>query len=399
MTLRAAVHPFPARMAPELVQAKLDGLTNKRLVLDPMMGSGSFVVAAAQRGHHSVGVDSDPLTHVMVAAATAECDHNCTLNEASDIALRASKRKTAVATHDTETSEYIDFWFDPVARKRLAALATEIRSAPLEMRSVLWCAFSRLIITKDAGASRARDVSHSRPHRVREFASFDPIERFAISVETVLRRRTNISNSGRVQLIRGDARRLPLRTRSVDSIMTSPPYLIAIDYLRGHRMSLVWMGYTVSELRILRSSNIGAERGSLVDSDLARVVESATNGPVSDRTVRLLGTYVRDLHEAISEVQRVLKTNSLATFVIANARHMNSTISVESIVSDLAENAGLNLVSREERVLPPNRRYLPPPTTDGQSLDGRMHTEVVVTFEKLPKSRGRAKMNESSKTG
>ena len=29
---------------------------------------------------------------------------------------------------------------------------------------------------------------------------------------------------------------------SVDLTVTSPPYLNAIDYLRGHKMSLVWMG-------------------------------------------------------------------------------------------------------------------------------------------------------------
>jgi hypothetical protein len=32
-------------------------------------------------------------------------------------------------------------------------------------RDVLWCGFSRLIITKSAGASLAMDLSHSRPHK------------------------------------------------------------------------------------------------------------------------------------------------------------------------------------------------------------------------------------------
>src|SRR3546814_12385395 len=42
-------------------------------------------------------------------------------------------------------------------------------------------------------------------------------------------------HAARVDL--GDARDLALDARSVDAIVTSPPYLNAIDYMRGHRIS------------------------------------------------------------------------------------------------------------------------------------------------------------------
>src|SRR3546814_13429090 len=58
-------------------------------------------------------------------------------------------------------------------------------------------------------------------------------------------------HAARVDL--GDARDLALDARSVDAIVTSPPYLNAIDYMRGHRMSLVWLGYRLDELRTIRS--------------------------------------------------------------------------------------------------------------------------------------------------
>ena len=52
------------------------------------------------------------------------------------------------------------------------------------------------------------------------------------------------------QVYKGDARHLDLRDRSVDLVITSPPYLNAIDYLRCSKFSLVWMGYSVGELRL-----------------------------------------------------------------------------------------------------------------------------------------------------
>ena len=43
-------------------------------------------------------------------------------------------------------------------------------------------------------------------------------------------------------------------------MVTSPPYLNAIDYMRGHKMSLVWMGWTIGALRDVRGEAVGVER-------------------------------------------------------------------------------------------------------------------------------------------
>lgn len=143
---------------------------------------------------------------------------------------------------DPETQEFIDYWFDRPTQLRLAALARAIVDQPNDLRVPLWCAFCRLIITKDAGASRARDVSHSRPHRARTHASFDPLDRFVFSAEVMLKRHRALGRRRpapeSLRLESADARALPLPDGSIDVVMTSPPYLQAIDYMRGHRFSL-----------------------------------------------------------------------------------------------------------------------------------------------------------------
>src|SRR3954469_23412127 len=59
---RKHVHPFPARMAPEIALAKIDLLTQPdATVLDPMCGSGTVVRLAAEHGRAGIGVDLDPL--------------------------------------------------------------------------------------------------------------------------------------------------------------------------------------------------------------------------------------------------------------------------------------------------------------------------------------------------
>ncbi|WP_443043839.1 hypothetical protein [Streptomyces sp. NBC_00306] len=377
-------------MAPELAAAKVSSLAPNAVVLDPMMGSGTFPLAAAKSGHQAFGCDTDPLAVVIANTNAASYSLDDFLTAAESVVSTARSIRGVDMSVDSETSRFIDFWFDPVARERLSSLAAAIKEVPAPLSYPLWCAFSRLIIAKDAGASRARDVSHSRPHRVREAASFDPIERYFSSARAVANRVSHSrielgetgSPSSAPSILRADARRLPFGRATVDAVMTSPPYLIAIDYLRGHRMSLVWMGYSIPYLRSLRSGNIGSEVGLDVDSTLNSIARSSFTKPLPDRSRKIIGRYVQDLDLVMSEIARVVKPAGLVSFVMADARMNGVEISIEEILVRLGSRNGLTSRGRVSRELPENRRYLPPPRNSANALDRRMKEEVILTFER-----------------
>src|SRR5205814_1950303 len=96
---------------------------------------------------------------------------------------------------------------------------------------VLRLALSRIIITKDCGASLARDVSHSRPHKVRETSPYEVMPGFQLSVQQLRQRLLSQPPPGGVSVGCGDARALrDLCNKSIDAVLSSPPYLNAIDY-------------------------------------------------------------------------------------------------------------------------------------------------------------------------
>ena len=53
----APIHPFPARMAPEIAIAELGRLGPRSTVFDPMMGSGTVLRHAVELGHKAIGFD------------------------------------------------------------------------------------------------------------------------------------------------------------------------------------------------------------------------------------------------------------------------------------------------------------------------------------------------------
>lgn len=55
------IHPFPARMAPEIVLDETASLRRGSLLLDPMTGSGTVVREASENKHKAIGFDLDPL--------------------------------------------------------------------------------------------------------------------------------------------------------------------------------------------------------------------------------------------------------------------------------------------------------------------------------------------------
>ena len=396
---RDSVHPFPARMAPGLTLDVIADCQGPLRILDPMSGSGTVLAVAHSKGHHAVGVDLDPLAVLISRVWTTAVDVEAVQDAATTVLEHARRIFTSLPTRDaypknadSETRQFTRYWFDDYARRQLASLATAIdRTRYSTIREALWCAFSRLIITKQSGASLAMDLSHSRPHRKFKRAPAKPFCKFLSAVDRVT---TNcIDGRSRTrgpaaQLYEGDARHLDLRDRSVDLVITSPPYLNAIDYLRCSKFSLVWMGYSVGELRRLRSTTVGTEVGmdAREDQEIQRILSELKLQPkLPARQEAMLARYINDMQRAVSETSRVLAGNGRAVYVVGENTVRGTFIRNAMIVEAVASNAGLRCTARRSRDLPANRRYLPPPSKQSETatLSNRLRREVILTFQKV----------------
>jgi hypothetical protein len=379
VTRHPGVHPFPARMAPDFAAGAVAGFNQGATVLDPMMGSGTFPIAAARMGCRGIGFDSDPLAVVIANTAVGGFDIDVFLSSASDVVLRA-KSGTRWQPEDRETRDFIDYWFDHVASDKMGRLSDAIRQQPTQLQPMLWCALSRLVVTKDVGVSRARDVSHSRPHRTRERSDIDAFAAFTKAATTIAARvPAEASIRNRTTLSSGDARALPLPDASVDAILTSPPYLAAIDYLRGHRLALVWMGHTITELRSLRAGSIGTVRG-LHESGPHVSTANRFGATLSARGQRQLSRYVVDLDTVAEEMRRVVKGGGTLLMVVGTATLEGTQIDLPGLVSSIVQRHGFESTSRSTRPIENSRRYLPPPSSGSSALSGRLREESVLNF-------------------
>lgn len=393
---RDAVHPFPARMSPGLVLDVVAGHDAPMRVCDPMAGSGTVLAITQAGGHRAVGVDADPLSVLMSRVWTTPIDKSLLKDEAAGVLGRARMMSELLSMHDAwpagsdgETRRFARYWFDGRSRRQLASLAREISEVwDAVVRNALWCAFSNLIIAKQSGASLAMDLAHSRPHRAFVRAPAEPFPNFMRAVARVADGCIGREMRGAVPDVdvrEGDARRLRMGNGSVDMVVTSPPYLNAIDYMRCSKFSLVWMGYHISDLRRIRSESIGTEAGGRADdAGTRRIASMSVSGPeLGPRQHAMLARYVGDMRGVVRETARVLGGGGRAVFVVGENVVRGSLVRNSVILRELAAGAGLRHMSSRARDLPTNRRYLPPPSGRSTALGRRMRREVILTLEKV----------------
>jgi DNA modification methylase len=187
-------------------------------------------------------------------------------------------------------------------------------------------------------------------------------------------------------VLRGDARKLQeLLPKSVDVIITSPPYLNAIDYFRGHRLPLVWLGYRIPQIRKFRSGSIGTENGrtpNLVSEILRKLLRGAGNfQKLPARELGMVRRYAQDVLGFLQELVRVAKKGAKLLLVVGNSQLKRVAISNARINIAAAKMVGFKLVRKRDRALCTSSRYLPPPSSSGSgSLSRRMRTETLLTF-------------------
>ncbi len=355
-----------------------------------MCGSGTVLRAAAEAGYTAIGFDLDPLAVLMSRVWTTPVNRADVSAEAERVVQDCSRRSSRTSRldwidEDPETTKFIQYWFAKPQEHDLRRLAARLIDDNSAVNDVLKLALSRIIVTKERGASLARDVSHSRPHRTALTNDYDVLRGFLRAVAQITRRITPVGD-GQADVALGDARDLTtVAKNSIALVVTSPPYLNAIDYLRGHRLALVWLGHRIQDLRAVRAISIGAERrlDGTRGEYLTRLLADVDTDALTPRVHGMLERYAQDLYLVCTEVSRVLRHRGQAVMVLGNSTIRGVYVDNASIAQAAATACGLRVEDRVERALPMAKRYLPPPSGDGTSdLNRRMRSEVVLRFSK-----------------
>ncbi len=419
-------HSFPAKFPPQLPKHFIQGLTAPGdTILDPMQGSGTTIVEAILAGRRAVGTDIDPLALLITNVKTT------LINPLTVIAYKQEIQRKAYAAYldrpnsllkaletrwDKETREFVDYWFDTDTQLSIMALIMEIEKIEdVSISNFFKLAISGIIITKSGGVSLALDLAHTRPHRAKVIykANGEILEGHEYLEKSIanLKHATKILRSPFVEfdkrvltnlrgliksdqeqflprLIFGDAEELPIASNSIDLIITSPPYASnAIDYMRAHKFSLVWLGYPIKELSEKRETYIG---GEVLTNFAFEPLPNFTAGIVAEvetadkKKGQVLRRYYSEMARVMYEMYRVLKPGKSAIVVVGNSLMRNINTQTQNCLADIGRSLGFEVPGIGVRNLDRNRRMLPAGKIVNyeSQIQQRMHEEYVIGFIK-----------------
>jgi DNA modification methylase len=415
-------HAFAAKFPPQLPAKFILALTDHgESVLDPMLGSGTSILEAYLAGRLGIGFDIDPLALLISRVKVTPLD----IDEASQTGhqiLRSAIDSVSNDRQDLEdilknkwdqkTKEFIDYWFEHDTQIEIMAILREIRKVANEdLRIFFELTLSGIIITKSGGVSLALDLAHTRPHRAK--AIFHKVDRvkednleddeprhFSIYSTKYLHSalwefskkfQQNLNSLPRPVLGSlsprigfGNAKELPLDSSSVDLIVTSPPYPSnAIDYMRAHKFSLVWLGYTIDDLSSRRKRYIGSDGSHDIHFE---EMPDYCSGIISkimrkDQSKGLsLHRYYSEMLQSMREMFRILKPGKSAIIVVGSSIVRGIDTETSVCLSEIGKNLGFEIPKIGLRKLDRDRRMMPAqynPNLNSQ-IQQRMHEEYVI---------------------
>ena len=392
-------HPFPAKFPPQLPQFFIEHLSEPgQTVLDPMLGSGTTLVEAQRLGRHAIGCDIDPLARLIAAAKLTPVppidalqSGRAALESAQrDYWTRREKLEGELRSRfDRKTRDFLDYWFLPDRQLELLALLGRIEGVEDQhMRQFLQVVFSSTIIAKSGGVSLARDLAHTRPHRVLDKVTPSAFAAFEKRLKANAVPGCTPPAAVKTEVLAASASDTGLSPGSVDLVVTSPPYANnAIDYMRAHKFSLVWLGWSLDALTDIRKTYLGhdalAPESSIslpdrCETTLAKLAE------LDARKAQVLRRYFCEMSGVLEEMHRVLRSGGSAVVVVGTSTLRGMDVETHKALEAIAEGLGFAPAGIGVRRLDRDKRMMPARWGDSRQsqIEHRMHEEYAIGLVK-----------------
>ncbi len=311
-------HPYPARFIPQIPATFIKLFTEEGdTVLDPMCGCGTTLVESLGHNRNAIGNDLNPL------------------------AVLISKVKTTLI--DEEEFRYFNTKLSSASgiegiRKILWGLKEEGQQKLYD--------FGRTALSASIWSGKDRDVESVFRRKV-----------FSMQREMLAMAKV-IKSVPQIRVICGDARRLEVQSGSVDLIITSPPYVNALDYHRMHKDSMLWLD---------------------MDFSLFRKNEIGKHSRFSGNRFRLLSCYLGDMLRCMIEMNRVLKKDKFCVIVVGNSSVQHELIESYKFFVRMGAKIGFRHKRTLFREIDKRKKYTSPTI-------GKINEEYILVLQKIEES-------------
>lgn len=347
-------HSYPARFIPQIPLTFIKFFTKeKETVLDPMCGCGTTSVEAFLNNRNSIGNDFNPLAALITKVKTTLVDEN---------EFRYFNKKLAVMKRYLDLDyRRIDKRINNLPNRKVSKIFNRVVISKLESIR------ETLLEVKEEGHNDLFDLGRAALSStiwslVENGNGINIDELFLRKIKLMqneLRKMTKaVKDVPEVKVICGDARKLEVEVDSIDLVVTSPPYVNALDYYRAHMYNMLWLG---------------------MDFDLFKKHEIGGHSHFIINRFRLLSEYLGDMLRSMIEMNKVLKKGKLCVIVIGNSSLEYELIESHNFFAEMGKKIGFKPIKTIFRNIDKTRKYT-------SSDIGKIDDEYILVMQKEDKT-------------
>lgn len=362
----------------------------KGKVLDPFAGAGTALFVASNLGYDADGVELMPVGQKIIAANVAARGANGDdMASAIEAWLKKSPWKRKGKAKQFGVLRITDGAYPQATHARIGRYLQEAEKLAADIQEValfaLLCVLESVSYTRKDGQCLRWDRRSGRGNGKNNFhkgviPSFDDAISAKLSqirndltriggTDSLLSLVPTENKTGRINLLRGSCLAIlpTIAAGAYSGIVTSPPYCNRYDYTRTYALEHALLGVSEAEQVALRQAMLSCtvenkEKRLLDENPAWRAALAACDGiPLLQEILRYLD-YKRDRRElnnpgiarmvrgyfyemacVIYECRRVLRRGGVMFMVNDNVRYAGASVSVDVILSAIAERLGLRV--------------------------------------------------------
>lgn len=399
-------HKYPAKFIPQFPKWALSqaGDSKSITVLDPFCGSGTTLVEAGLYGARVIGTDISDVA-IQISKAKTSTIFESKLNEYSKILQEV--------LHNAATLDYqltLDFegnigknchsmdktwsnWFEPNDIAKIIAIRKSIHAlVDTEIKDILLSSLSSII-----KKCSYLDEDQIKVKKIKDKVIPEVYEVYLESTNRLINSHLETSkkylnSKPDFHIKKASATDTKLKENSIDIVVTSPPYINAIDYTMAHKYSIFALGLVKPEEfkehcheyigvteRAVRVKHYEQDLTFESNTKIQNLIEELRkiNTTTSKNRSYVVWQYFTLMKDFFIEMRRVLKQGGKMTFVVGEYNNIcNINVPTAELLQDLAVDAGFSVENKFYHVIN-NRSGM---RLNRNSAGGSIKNEIVFVF-------------------
>ncbi|MHA2245925.1 MAG: hypothetical protein ACXADY_13260 [Candidatus Hodarchaeales archaeon] len=341
-------------------------INKKSRIIDPFTGCGTILVEAKKREIYSAGFELNPFVYFLakvklnwdIDIILLEQSFNEIQNNFKFLKINNEKNKDFIraksnCTIKPPSMNTLERFYDENTIARLLILKEHwyfMDNEPL--RNLMMLIFSSLLVDM-SNASRSPSLGYKKSKMTMEKNVWEEyVKRLNIVIQDLkwIKNNFDVKNSNIKLFLEDNRTSTALDGEKFTDIITSPPYVNNIDYIRNTKLELFWCDFVNSKEDFYKLKKVFSRSflGSLKDNRIIEVSPTIVNlaekvnqaKPFNKKVPAMITAYFKDMEITFRNLKNILEPGAKIAVVIGDSCFSNVHIPTDILLCELIEPLG-----------------------------------------------------------